>query len=51
VRDDRSALLRRMWPEYAKEIQRCFVDVLDQDEAAKLQETLHRVHAAAQRES
>jgi excinuclease UvrABC ATPase subunit len=46
-----SALLRRMWPEYAKEIQRWFVDVLDQDEAAKLQETLHRVHAAAQRES
>jgi DNA-binding MarR family transcriptional regulator len=46
-----SALLRRMWPEYAKEIQRCFVDVLDQDEAAKLQETLQRVHAAAQRES
>ena len=46
-----SALLRRMWPEYAKEIQRCFVDVLDQDEAARLQKTLHRVHAAAQRES
>jgi DNA-binding MarR family transcriptional regulator len=45
-----SALLRRMWPEYAKEIQRWFVEVLDDDEAARLQETLERVHAAAQRE-
>jgi DNA-binding MarR family transcriptional regulator len=45
-----SALLRRMWPEYAKEIQQWFVEVLDDDEAASLQEMLERVHAAAQRE-
>jgi hypothetical protein len=39
-----------MWPEYAKEIQRWFVEVLDDDEAASLQEMLERVDAAAQRE-
>jgi DNA-binding MarR family transcriptional regulator len=42
-----SALLRRMWPVYAGEIRRSFVDVLGDEEAATLRETLERVHAAA----
>jgi DNA-binding MarR family transcriptional regulator len=42
-----SALLRRMWPVYAAEIQRVFVGVLDEQEAARLRDTLARVHKAA----
>jgi DNA-binding MarR family transcriptional regulator len=42
-----SALLRRMWPVYAREIRRSFVDVLEVDEAATMREQLERVHAAA----
>jgi DNA-binding MarR family transcriptional regulator len=38
-----SALLRRMWPVYAGEIQRSFVDVLDEPDAVALRETLVRV--------
>jgi hypothetical protein len=42
-----SALIRKMWPVYAEEIRRSFVDVLGDEEAAMLGETLERVHAAA----
>jgi DNA-binding MarR family transcriptional regulator len=42
-----SALLRRMWPVYAAEIRHSFVDVLGDEEAATLRETLERVRAAA----
>jgi DNA-binding MarR family transcriptional regulator len=41
------ALLRRMWPVYAREIERFFVGVLDRDEAARLREALEQVRAAA----
>jgi DNA-binding MarR family transcriptional regulator len=42
-----AAMLRRMWPVYAAEIQRSFVDVLGDEEAAALRDSLDRVHAAA----
>jgi DNA-binding MarR family transcriptional regulator len=42
-----SALIRRMWPTYAVEIERSFVEVLSQEEAAVLRDLLARVHAAA----
>jgi DNA-binding MarR family transcriptional regulator len=41
-----TALVRRMWPVYAAEIQRSFVDVLGEQEAVALREALSRVHAA-----
>jgi DNA-binding MarR family transcriptional regulator len=41
-----SALVRRMWPVYAAEIQRSFVDVLSEQEVVTLGESLSRVHAA-----
>lgn len=40
-------LLRAMWPVYAREIRRFFVDVLTEDEAQALSALLTRVHAAA----
>jgi DNA-binding MarR family transcriptional regulator len=46
-----SALIRKMWPVYAEEIRRSFVDVLGAEEAAMLGETLERVHAAASLEA
>lgn len=42
-----SALLRRMWPVYAAEVRRSFIEALDEEEAALLRETLERVHTAA----
>lgn len=42
-----SAMLKRMWPVYAAEIQRLFIDVLDEDEVAALRDALPRVRAAA----
>jgi DNA-binding MarR family transcriptional regulator len=47
---DGSALLRRMWPVYAGEIRRSFVDVLEAEEATTLREALARVHSAARPE-
>jgi DNA-binding MarR family transcriptional regulator len=44
-----AAMLRRMWPVYAAEIRRSFVDVLGDDEAAALHDSLVRVHEAARR--
>lgn len=44
-----AAMLRRMWPVYAAELRRSFVDVLAEDEAAALRESLARVHDAARR--
>ena len=44
-----SALLRRMWPVYAAEIRRSFVDVLEAEEAVALRETLARVQGACTR--
>jgi DNA-binding MarR family transcriptional regulator len=44
-----SALLRRMWPVYAAEVRRSFVDVLEDEEAAVLGKALERVHAATAR--
>lgn len=44
-----SSLLKRMWPVYAAEIRRTFVDVLSEREARELQEALSRVHGAARR--
>jgi DNA-binding MarR family transcriptional regulator len=41
-----SALVRRMWPVYAAEIQRSFVDVLGEREVVALGEALSRVHDA-----
>ena len=38
-----SSLLRRMWPVYAAEVSRSFVDVLDEGEANALREILARV--------
>lgn len=43
---DGSALVRRMWPVYAAEIQRSFVDVLGEREVVTLGEALSRVHDA-----
>lgn len=42
-----AAMLRRMWPVYAAEIEHSFVDVLDTEEAAALRDSLVRVHDAA----
>jgi DNA-binding MarR family transcriptional regulator len=42
-----AAMLRKMWPVYAAEIQTSFVDVLGVEEAAALRDSLDRVHAAA----
>jgi DNA-binding MarR family transcriptional regulator len=42
-----AAMLRRMWPVYAAEIQRSFVDVLGNEEATALHDSLARVHEAA----
>jgi DNA-binding MarR family transcriptional regulator len=42
-----AAMLRKMWPVYAAEIQASFVDVLGDDEAAALRNSLDRVHTAA----
>ena len=42
-----SALLRRMWPVYAAEIRRSFVEALGEEEAVALGEALARVHEAA----
>jgi DNA-binding MarR family transcriptional regulator len=44
-----AAMLRKMWPVYAAEIRRSFVDVLDHDEAVALHDSLVRVHEAARR--
>jgi DNA-binding MarR family transcriptional regulator len=44
---DGSALLREMWPVYAREIRHSFVDVLGDKEAAMLRGALERVHATA----
>ena len=43
-----AAMLRRMWPVYAAEIQRSFVDVLGEDEAATVRDALSRVQAHTQ---
>lgn len=43
-----AAMLRRMWPVYAAEIQRSFVDALSEDEAAAVRDALSRVQAHAQ---
>ena len=42
-----AAMLRRMWPVYAAEIQRSFVDVLSEEEAVAVRDALSRVHARA----
>lgn len=42
-----AAMLRRMWPVYAAEIQRSFVDVLGTHEAGALRDSLVRIHEAA----
>jgi DNA-binding MarR family transcriptional regulator len=42
-----AAMLRRIWPVYAAEIRASFVDVLGEEEAAGLRDSLDRVHAAA----
>jgi DNA-binding MarR family transcriptional regulator len=42
-----SAVLRRMWPVYAAELRRSFVDVLEEQEAAAIRDALARVQAAA----
>lgn len=47
IKPQGSAVLRRMWPVYAAEIQRSFADVLDEREAAALRRALLRVQAAA----
>ena len=41
------AMLRRMWPVYAAEIRRSFVDGLSEEEAAALRDALSRVRARA----
>jgi DNA-binding MarR family transcriptional regulator len=42
-----AAMLRRMWPIYAAEIRRCFVDVLSDEEAAAVRGALSQVHERA----
>jgi DNA-binding MarR family transcriptional regulator len=44
-----SSLLRRMWPVYAAEIRRSFVDTLEERDAFALIDILARIHAAALR--
>jgi DNA-binding MarR family transcriptional regulator len=44
-----SSLLRRMWPVYAAEIRRSFVDTLEEKDALALRDLLGRVHAAGDR--
>jgi len=46
-----AAMLRRMWPVYAAEIQSSFVDVIGEDEAVALRDSLDRVHTAARERS
>jgi DNA-binding MarR family transcriptional regulator len=41
-----SAVLRRMWPVYAAELRRSFVDVLEEQEAAAIRDALARVQRA-----
>jgi DNA-binding MarR family transcriptional regulator len=47
ITDDGAAMLRRMWPVYAAEIQRSFVEPLREDEAEALRDALSRVHVRA----
>jgi DNA-binding MarR family transcriptional regulator len=42
-----AAMLRRMWPVYAAEIQRSFVDALSQKEAVAVRDALSHVHVHA----
>ncbi|MGH9175710.1 MAG: MarR family winged helix-turn-helix transcriptional regulator [Vicinamibacterales bacterium] len=42
-----AAMLRRMWPVYAAEIRRSFVDVLSDQEAAAVRDALSEVHEHA----
>jgi len=42
-----AAMLRRMWPVYAAEIRRTFVDVLSDREAAAVRDALSQVHQHA----
>jgi DNA-binding MarR family transcriptional regulator len=42
-----AAMLRRMWPVYAAEIRRSFVDVLSDGEAAAVRDALSQVHEHA----
>jgi DNA-binding MarR family transcriptional regulator len=42
-----AAMLRRMWPVYAAEIRRSFVDVLSDEEAAAVRDALAQVHEHA----
>jgi DNA-binding MarR family transcriptional regulator len=42
-----AAMLRRMWPVYAAEIQHSFVDALSKEEAAALRDALSRVATEA----
>ncbi len=42
-----AAMLRRMWPVYAGELQRSFVDVLSREEVAAIRDALSQVHAHA----
>jgi DNA-binding MarR family transcriptional regulator len=42
-----ASLLRRMWPVYAAEIRRSFVDVLEEEDARALRDILGRIHHAA----
>jgi DNA-binding MarR family transcriptional regulator len=39
-----AAMLKRMWPVYAAEIRRSFVDVLSDEEAAAVRDALSQVH-------
>ncbi|MGH3042744.1 MAG: MarR family winged helix-turn-helix transcriptional regulator [Gaiellaceae bacterium] len=42
-----AAMLRRMWPVYAAEIRRSFVDVLSDEDAAAVRDALAQVHERA----
>lgn len=48
ITDDRAALLRRMWPVYARGIKRLFVEQLG-DDSESLRTTLERVAERARR--
>jgi hypothetical protein len=44
------AVLRRMWPVYASELERCFATVLDDQEAETIRDALRRVSEAVRAE-
>jgi DNA-binding MarR family transcriptional regulator len=48
ITDEGEALLRRMWPTYARSIRATFVDTIEPGDAARIAQSLSRASDAAQ---